>query len=48
MQTKANSSSRITRFLRDERGDSFYEFVMIASLSLVICFIVYLALGKSI
>lgn len=35
-------------FLWDERGDAFYEFVLVASLGVVVCIIVYLALGKSI
>jgi hypothetical protein len=36
----------VVSFLADERGSTFYEFVLVASLTVVVGIIVLLALGK--
>ncbi|UMR30212.1 hypothetical protein MJ904_25005 [Massilia sp. MB5] len=48
MRTETKPSFNPFTFLWDESGDAFYEFVLVASLGVVVCIIVYLALGKSI
>ena len=37
---------QIRKFLKEEDGASFYEFVLVASLTVVVGIIVLLALGK--
>ena len=38
--------STIECFIADERGSTFYEFLLVASLTVVVGIIVLLALGK--
>jgi len=38
--------TEVRKFLREEDGASFYEFVLVASLTVVVGIIVLLALGK--
>jgi len=38
--------TKISAFLADEDGSAFYEFVLVASLTVVVGIIVLLALGK--
>lgn len=40
------SSPAVASFIADERGGTFYEYVLVASLTVVVGIIVLLALGK--
>jgi|GEM_PF-1032038 hypothetical protein len=47
MRTDQQPTTENKTFLDEEEGGSFYEYVLVASLTVVVGIIVLLALGKS-